>query len=65
MNSCGLQRADILTAIQPLVYCYNKLDDGQYEYFSYCTNGKRSFLALPAGHGQNFKVLRDIYFKTL
>ncbi|AHE62351.1 UTP--glucose-1-phosphate uridylyltransferase [Borrelia parkeri] len=63
LNSCGFQRADILTAIQPLVYCYNKLDDGQYEYFSYCTNGKRTFLALPAGHGQNFKVLRDIYLK--
>ncbi|AHH11184.1 UTP--glucose-1-phosphate uridylyltransferase (plasmid) [Borrelia coriaceae] len=63
LNHCGFLKKDILTAIQPLVYCYNKLDDGQYEYFKYKTNGNLNLLALPAGHGQSFKVLRDIYFK--
>ena len=32
-------------------------------YFDYEKNGKKTILALPAGHGQNFRVLRDIYFK--
>ncbi|UCP01048.1 UTP--glucose-1-phosphate uridylyltransferase [Borrelia hermsii] len=63
LNCCGLQKTDIFTAIQPLVYCYKKLNDGQYEYFTYDNSGEETLLALPAGHGQNFKVLKDIYFK--
>ncbi|WP_445436396.1 UTP--glucose-1-phosphate uridylyltransferase [Candidatus Borreliella tachyglossi] len=63
LNYCGLKKEDILTAVQPLVYCYRKLSDGQYEYFTYKKDNKKNILALPAGHGQNFRVLRDIYFK--
>ncbi|APR64522.1 UTP--glucose-1-phosphate uridylyltransferase (plasmid) [Borrelia anserina] len=63
LNYCGLQKEDIFTAIQPLIYCYKKLDNGQYEYFNYNNHGKKTLLALPAGHGQNFKVLRDVYLK--
>ncbi|ACH94270.1 uncharacterized conserved protein [Borrelia recurrentis A1] len=63
LNYCDFCKSDILTAIQPLVYCYKELSDGHYEYFDYVNNGKKVFLALPAGHGQNFKVLRDIYMQ--
>ncbi|QMU99586.1 UTP--glucose-1-phosphate uridylyltransferase [Borrelia sp. A-FGy1] len=63
LNYSFLKKEDILTAIQPLVYCYRKLDNGQYVYFDYEMNGEKIILALPAGHGQNFRVLRDIYFK--
>ncbi|WP_024654247.1 UTP--glucose-1-phosphate uridylyltransferase [Borrelia persica] len=63
LNYCNFGKSDILTAIQPLIYCYKELGDGHYEYFNYVNNGKKTFLTLPAGHGQNFKVLRDIYVK--
>ncbi|WKC57604.1 UTP--glucose-1-phosphate uridylyltransferase [Borrelia sp. P9F1] len=63
LNYCNFKREDILTAIQPLVHCYKKLNNGQYVYFDYERKGKKTTLALPAGHGQNFRVLRDIYLK--
>ncbi|UGQ16836.1 UTP--glucose-1-phosphate uridylyltransferase [Borrelia sp. RT1S] len=63
LNCCSFRREDILTAIQPLVHCYKKLNNGQYVYFDYDNKGEKTILALPAGHGQNFRVLRDIYLK--
>ncbi|KEO61976.1 hypothetical protein DM10_00405 [Borreliella garinii] len=64
VNFCNLKKEDILTAIQPLIYCYEKLNDSNYQYFTFKDNkNDNSILALPAGHGQNFKILKDIYLQ--
>nr|WP_267509928.1 UTP--glucose-1-phosphate uridylyltransferase [Borreliella garinii] len=64
VNFCNLKKVDILTAIQPLIYCYEKLNDSNYQYFTFKDNkNDNSILALPAGHGQNFKILKDIYLQ--
>ncbi|AJA89858.1 UTP--glucose-1-phosphate uridylyltransferase [Borreliella chilensis] len=64
VNFCNFRKEDIFTAVQPLVYCYEKLDNLNYRYFT-CRDKEscNSILALPAGHGQNFRILKDIYLK--
>ncbi len=64
VNFCNLKKEDVFTAVQPLVYCYEKLNSSNYQYFTFKDNkNANSILALPAGHGQNFKILKDIYLK--
>nr|WP_267507676.1 UTP--glucose-1-phosphate uridylyltransferase [Borreliella afzelii] len=64
VNFCNLKKDDIFTAVQPLVYCYEKLNSSNYQYFTFNDNkNNNSILALPAGHGQNFKILKDIYLQ--
>ncbi|WNY64580.1 UTP--glucose-1-phosphate uridylyltransferase [Borreliella carolinensis] len=64
INFCSLKKEDIFTAVQPLVYCYERLNSFNYQYFTLKDNkNANSILALPAGHGQNFKILKDIYLK--
>ncbi|WP_418905529.1 UTP--glucose-1-phosphate uridylyltransferase [Borreliella japonica] len=60
VNFCNFNKEDIFTAVQPLVYCYEKLNSSNYQYFTFNDN---TILALPAGHGQNFKILKDIYLQ--
>ncbi|QFI14168.1 UTP--glucose-1-phosphate uridylyltransferase [Borrelia sp. CA_690] len=64
VNFCNFKKEDIFTAVQPLVYCYEKLNGSNYQYFTFKDNkNNNSILALPAGHGQNFKILKDIYLQ--
>ncbi|EEF81962.1 UTP--glucose-1-phosphate uridylyltransferase [Borreliella valaisiana] len=64
VNFCNFKKEDIFTAVQPLVYCYEKLNSSNYQYFTIKNNkNDNSILALPAGHGQNFKILKDIYLQ--
>ncbi|WKC81266.1 UTP--glucose-1-phosphate uridylyltransferase [Borreliella tanukii] len=64
VNFCNFKKEDIFTAVQPLVYCYEKLNNSSYRYFTIKDNkNDNSILALPAGHGQNFKILKDIYLQ--
>ncbi|WKC78514.1 UTP--glucose-1-phosphate uridylyltransferase [Borreliella turdi] len=64
VNFCNLKKEDVFTAVQPLVCCYEKLNSSNYSYFTFKNNkNDNSLLALPAGHGQNFKILKDIYLQ--
>ena len=57
-----LRPADSPTAKQALVAAFTSVRDGSpRKFFTYRKNGKEQPYALPGGHGQNFRVLRDVY----
>jgi len=54
--------ADSPTAVQALVSTFTSAKDGSpRKFFTLKRGGKEIPYALPGGHGQNFRVLRDVY----
>jgi UTP--glucose-1-phosphate uridylyltransferase len=62
MRNSGCDVGRFLTGVQPMIAAFSHSCDGkEKQIFSGSGGEKDSVLALPGGHGQNFRFLKDIY----
>jgi UTP--glucose-1-phosphate uridylyltransferase len=61
-DAVGFDPAGIRTGVQPLVAAFTSADDGREKRIFDRAFGRENHpLAMPGGHGQNFRVLKDVY----
>lgn len=62
LKSTGTSLKDIKTGVQPLIAAFTHVSKGNPRFiFSRAYGKPQEVLALPGGHGQNFRILRQIY----